>query len=226
VHRQTSTDYRDAIQELRRDPEAGFEKLDRMGAVREVPVTERAQAVALAYVESKGQDVLVVCATHEENDRVTEAIRSTQKQNGSLGESVQLERDVALNWTASQKSDARNFLPGQRLMFHRAVKGIAKKELLEVVRADGKTIVARNSRGEEHSVSGKHAKAFDVYERRQLRLPPATSCSSQPIAGMPPSERPTARSSLYRVWMIEAGFTSKTVANCHPISNNLRTAMR
>ena len=60
MHRQTSTEYRDAIQELRRDPEAGFEKLDRTGAVREVPITERAQAVALAYVESKGQDVLVV----------------------------------------------------------------------------------------------------------------------------------------------------------------------
>ena len=38
VQRQTSSEYRDAIQELRRDPEAGFEKLDRMGAVREVAV--------------------------------------------------------------------------------------------------------------------------------------------------------------------------------------------
>ena len=36
VQRQTQLDYRDAIQELRRDPERGFEKLDAMGAVREV----------------------------------------------------------------------------------------------------------------------------------------------------------------------------------------------
>jgi conjugative relaxase-like TrwC/TraI family protein len=170
VHRQASTDYRDAIQELRRDPENGFEKLDRMGAVHEVPVAGRAQAVAQAYVESKSQDVLVVSATHEEIDRITEAIRDTRKQNGSLGESVQVEHDVPLNWTASQKSDARNFVPGQRLTFHRAVKGIVKNESLEVVRSEGKTILARNSQGEEHSVAAKHAKAFEVYDRRTIEV--------------------------------------------------------
>jgi len=170
VHRQTPSEYRDAIQELRRDPEAGFEKLDRMGAVHEVAAGGRAQAVAQAYVESKSQDVLVVSATHEEIDRITKAIRDTRKQNRGLGESVQVERDVPLNWTASQKSDARNFLPGQRLTFHRAVKGIAKNESLEVVRSEGKTIVARNSQGEEHSVAAKHAKAFEVYERRTIEI--------------------------------------------------------
>ena len=98
--------------------------------------------MAQAYVESKSQDVLVVSATHEEIDRVTEAIRANSKQNGGLGESVQVERDVPLNWTAAQKSDARNFVPGQRLTFHRAVKGIAKNESLEVVGSEGKGIVA------------------------------------------------------------------------------------
>ena len=170
VHRQTSTEYRDAIQELRREPESGFEKLDRMGAVREVAVADRAQAVARAYIESKSQDILVVCPTHEEIDRVTEAIRAALKQNGSLHEPVRVERDVPLNWTASQKSDARNMLPGQRLTFHRAVKGIAKNETLEVVRSEGKTIVARNSRGEERSVAAKHAKAFQVHERHTIDI--------------------------------------------------------
>lgn len=170
VHRQTSTDYRDAIQELRRDPEVGFEKLDRMGAVREVAMGDRAQAVAHAYAESKSQDVLIVSGTHEEIDRITDAIRANRKQNGSLGESVQLGRDVPLNWTASQKSDARNFVPGQRLTFHRAVKGIAKNESLEVVRTDGKIIVARNGQGEERSVAANHTKAFEVYERRAIEV--------------------------------------------------------
>lgn len=91
-----------------------------MGAVREVAVGGRAQAVAQAYVESNSHDAQVVCSTHEEIDRVTEAIRAALKQNGNLGESVQVERDVPLNWTASQKGDARNFLPGQRLTFHRS----------------------------------------------------------------------------------------------------------
>jgi conjugative relaxase-like TrwC/TraI family protein len=170
VQRQTTADYRDAIQELRRDPEAGFEKLDRIGAVREVGWADRAHAVAQAYAESKGRDVLVVCATHDEIDRVTEAIRASRKQNGDLGESLQVPRDVSLNWTAAQKSDYRNYRPGQRLTFHRAVKGITKNETLEVVRVEGNRIVARSDRGEERTLTSKQSKSFEVYERRTIEV--------------------------------------------------------
>ena len=37
VQRQTAQGYREAIQELRRDPERGFDKLEQIGAVREAP---------------------------------------------------------------------------------------------------------------------------------------------------------------------------------------------
>jgi conjugative relaxase-like TrwC/TraI family protein len=170
VQRQTTADYRDAIQELRRDPEAGFEKLDRIGAVREVVWADRAQAVAQAFTESKGRDVLVVCATHDEIDRVTEAIRASREQNGDLGESLQLPRDVSVNWTAAQKSDYRNYRPGQRLTFHRAVKGITKNETLEVVRVEGNGIVACSERGEERTLTAKQSKSFEVYERRTIEV--------------------------------------------------------
>jgi ATP-dependent exoDNAse (exonuclease V) alpha subunit len=170
VQRQTTADYRDAIQVLRRDPEAGFEKLDRIGAVREAGWADRAQAVAQAYAESKGRDVLVVCATHDEIDRVTEAIRVSRKQNGDLGESLNVLRDVSLNWTAAQKSDCRNYRPGQRLMFHRAVKGITKNETLEVVRVEGNGIVTCSDRGEERILTAKQFKSFEVYERRTIEV--------------------------------------------------------
>jgi ATP-dependent exoDNAse (exonuclease V) alpha subunit len=170
VHRQASREYREAIQELRRNPAAGLEKLDRIGAVREVSGVDRVHAVAQAYVESKSRDVLVVCATHDEIYRVTDAIRATLKQNGDLGQSAQVARDVPLNWTAAQKSDSRNFLPGQRLTFHRSVRGVAKNETLEVVRAEEKSIVARNGQGEERKVSARQAKSFDVYERRAIEV--------------------------------------------------------
>jgi ATP-dependent exoDNAse (exonuclease V) alpha subunit len=107
VQRQIVTDHRGAIQELRRDPERGFEKLDQIAAVREVGWADRAQAVAQAYAESQspGRKALVVCGTHDEIDRVTEAIRFNCKQTG--GPSVQVARDVSLNWTTAQKSDVR-----------------------------------------------------------------------------------------------------------------------
>ncbi len=170
VQRQTAADYREAIQELRRNPEAGFEKLDQIGAVRQVPWADRAQAVAHAYAESKGRDALVVCATHDEINRVTEAIREARKQTGDLGAAVRVSRDVSLNWTKAQKSDTRSYRAGHRLTFHRAVKGVTKNETLDVVRTEANSVVARNDRGDERIITARQAKAFDVFERRDIEV--------------------------------------------------------
>jgi len=170
VQRQIDADYREAIQELPRSPEGGFEKLDRIGAIHQVAWADRASAVAKAYAEAPSRKVLVVCATHDEIARVTEEIRSNRKEAGELGECVQVARDVPLNWTIAQKSDTRNFRPGQRLGFHRAVKGIAKSETLEVLRVDEKGVIARNDRGERRILTAKQAGAFDVFERRTIEV--------------------------------------------------------
>jgi conjugative relaxase-like TrwC/TraI family protein len=174
VQRQTAPDYREAIQELRRDPAAGIEKLDAMGAVREVSWLDRPQAVARAFAEfqSRGRKPLVVCATHEEIDRVTEAIRLERKTAGGLRKGRELLRDVSLNWTAAQKSDIRNLRPGQFLGFHRAVKGIAKYETLEVLRVEGTNVIVRNDHGAQRQVTGKQCKSFDVFERRSIEVAP------------------------------------------------------
>jgi conjugative relaxase-like TrwC/TraI family protein len=172
VQRQTQPDYRDAIQELRRDPECGFEKLDAMGAVREIAPADRAKEVARAYstaLETQSS-VLVVCATHDEIERVTSAIRADRMRAGRLAEGAQLTRDVPLNWTAAQKGDSRNFSTGQVLGFHRAVKGIAKNETLEVVRVVDKSVLVRNAVGEERTLTTKQAKSFDIYERRSIEV--------------------------------------------------------
>ena len=167
VQRQTQLDYREAIQELRRDPERGFEKLDAMGAVHEFAPTDRAKEVARQYsaAEREHSSVLVVCATHDEIERVTSAIRAERIQGGA-----QLTRDVPLNWTTAQKGDLRNFATGQVLGFHRAVKGIARNETLEVVRVADKGVVARNAVGDERTLTTKQAKSFEVYERRSIEV--------------------------------------------------------
>jgi ATP-dependent exoDNAse (exonuclease V) alpha subunit len=175
VRRQTVKDYREAIQELRRDPESGFEKLVAIGGIHEVAFADRAKEVAKAFREAQNErgeqsSVLVVCPTHGEIDRVTEAIRSDRKRTGQLGESAQTNHDVALNWTTAQKSEARNFRAGQILGFHRAVKEIAKNELVEVARVEGTKVIVRNTAGAEQSLSAKQAKSFEVYERRAIEI--------------------------------------------------------
>ena len=116
VQRQTIADYRE---ELRREPKRGFEKLVEIGAVHEMAWADRASTVARTWAESRtqGRDTLVVCATHDEINRVTDAIRSLRKQAGELAKGVQVARDVPLNWTTTQKSDMRNFQVGHRLVF-------------------------------------------------------------------------------------------------------------
>ncbi|MGA2576493.1 MAG: AAA family ATPase [Bryobacteraceae bacterium] len=168
VQRQTRKEYREAIQELRRNPERGFQKLDAIGAVREVAWLDRAEAVAKAYGASQGRSSLVVCATHEEIERATEAIRRRCGATCALGEGVQLTRNASLNWTTAQKGDARNFCPGQILGFHRAIKGIARNEALEVVRVEGERVIVRNESGREQTVTSKHAKSFDVLEQHAI----------------------------------------------------------
>jgi len=180
VQRQTAQGYREAIQELRRDPERGFDKLEQIGAVREIPWSDRAQAVQRAYSEAqtqinaKGQpcSVLVVAPTHKEIGHITEAIRAERMRTGELGQSTHKQHHVPLNWTTAEKSDVRNYAEGQVLEFHRAVKGVARHESLEVVGVENGTVVARNARGEQREFTAKHAKCFEVYERRPIEISP------------------------------------------------------
>jgi ATP-dependent exoDNAse (exonuclease V) alpha subunit len=180
VQRQTTVDYREAIRELRRHPEHGFEKLEQIGAIREVAWRDRAKAVQQAYTEALAQpngreqerSVLVVCATHEEIGHVTAAIRAERIATGKLGASVRCECHVPLNWTTAQRSDARNFHEGQVLEFHRAVRGAGKNEALEVVGVRGNKIVARNAHGEEREFTSKQARCFEVYASREIEVAP------------------------------------------------------
>jgi len=79
-------------------------------------------------------------------------------------------RDVSLNWTAAQKAELSRLRPGQILGFHRAAKGIARNEAVEVIKAEKGRAVVRNEHGETHIITDKQAKNFDVYERRSIEI--------------------------------------------------------
>ena len=181
VQRQTVQEYREAIQELRRNPRRGFDRLVGMGAVQKIHITERASLVQRAYsaeaagLNSRGEQrtVLVVAATHDELGVVTRAIREHRKQAGELVGRVELDRHVPLNFTLSQKRDASSFSEGQLLIFHRRSKTIAKHQVLEVVRAEGENLVLRTSMGTLRMIKlAGQAQAFQVFERKAFELAP------------------------------------------------------
>jgi AAA domain/TrwC relaxase len=175
VQRQTHTQYRDAIQTLRQAPEQGFEKLERLGAVHEVPFVDRGRAVAEPYREMTADSmrrVLVVAPTHEEIGRLTRAIRNDLTERGHLGQSVTMDRYVPLQWTEAQKRDLANYRNGQVLVVHRAARGMEKHESLTVSRVDSGTVIARNARGEERSFTPAQTRSFSVHERQSIDVAP------------------------------------------------------
>jgi ATP-dependent exoDNAse (exonuclease V) alpha subunit len=180
VQRQTSEAYREAIETLREDPARGFEQLEQMGAVREVAWADRSRSVAeawreaQAHVNARGQpsSVLVVCATHDDIAQVTTAIRAERQHAGELSEGVRVDRYVPLHYTLAQKGDPRQFYAGQVLVFHDKTPAIRRHEALEIVRMEPHQLVARTEAGEEHVVTAKQARAFDVYERRPIEMAP------------------------------------------------------
>ncbi len=175
VQRQKVKGYREAIEELRKNPDNGLEKLEAIGAIREVPWLQRAEHVAQVYREqqSRKESVLVVCPTHDEIGRVTDAIRSARKLTGELAQETQVEQHLSMNWTTAQKTDPGNFRPGQVLRFHRAVRGFLKNATAEVIRIEDKYVIVRREDGRESAVTAKQAKAFDVFERRFLKVAPS-----------------------------------------------------
>jgi ATP-dependent exoDNAse (exonuclease V) alpha subunit len=175
VQRQTQAQYRDAIQMLRHSPEQGFEKLEQLGAVREVPYLERAQAVVSAYralTSDSSRTVLVVAGTHDEIGKITDAIREDMKQRGELDRGIVSERYVPLQWTEAQKKDLVNYKAGQVLLFHRSSRGIEKHEALTIERTDNLGIVAKDQHGMERTVSPSQARSFSVHERQYIEVAP------------------------------------------------------
>jgi ATP-dependent exoDNAse (exonuclease V) alpha subunit len=175
VQRQTHALYRDAIQTLRQSPELGFEKLERLGAVHEVPFAERARAVANFYREmtaDPSRRILVVAPTHEEIGRVTRAIRNDLSERGHLGQGVTMDRYVPLQWTEAQKHDLSNYREGQILLVHRAARGMDKHEALTVNRVEPDAIVSRNARGEEKTFTPSQTRSFSVHEQRSIEVAP------------------------------------------------------
>lgn len=129
-------EYREAVQSLSDgDVEKGFQRLDRLGWIREVTETERYKALAEDYVSTlrQGKTAIVVSPTHLEGEWITDEIRSHLKRAGTLQGS---ERRVGVlensNLTEGERADAVNYTPGDVLVFHQNGKGYRKGDRLVV----------------------------------------------------------------------------------------------
>jgi len=128
--------YKEAIKLLAEGKTAlGFDRLDELSWIREIPNAERYKALAADYVAavSSGKTALVVSPTHSEGGRCTAEIRRLLQERGSLSRE---EREFTVlenaNYTEAERGDPGNYAHGDVLQFHQNAKSYKRGERLTV----------------------------------------------------------------------------------------------
>ena len=177
IRRQLCKDYREACDDLATGKiKSGFEKLDRMGSIREIEDgRDRVQTLADEYVRitSGKATALVVSPTHKEAAMVTGAIREQLKEAGRIEKKeVTIERLQSRFLTPEQKADAAMYRPGDVVQFTQHIKGgIKRGERVMVTRADDRQVQATREKNEQSiDLPLHHADRMEVYERKSMQL--------------------------------------------------------
>ncbi len=154
--------------------EESFDRLDRMGCIRETAAAERPALLAGEYLASvgRGEKTLVVAQTWDEVNRANEAIREALRSQGKIGEGVALKILQTVDLSEAQKRDARFIPAGAHAVFR---KGYGRFK-----RGDACSIVEANDRG---LVLLKNGRRSTLSYRRADRVSIATESEMEVAAG-------------------------------------------
>ena len=134
-------DYKRAVQLLSDGKTTeGFDELDRLGWIQEVPDQERYLRLAEAYLaaasekkpDGKLKTALVVTPTNAEAERITAVIRQALAKQGTLGEEHEFKAWVPLHLTEAERGEASSYDAGDLLQFHQHAKGYKSGQRLIV----------------------------------------------------------------------------------------------
>ncbi len=174
IRRQKMDAHKAVVADLQKgDLENAFNRLTKLGMLKEMDADKRHGALAADYVAAvkQGKSALVISPTHAEGERVTQEIRLKLKAANKLGpnerEFVQLKN---LQWTAAQRADARNYQTGMVIQFHQNVVGFRRGEQVIVTARDGSGISVARQDGKTALLSLDMAARFQVYECRKIAL--------------------------------------------------------
>jgi len=158
-------DYKKAAEALSEGRiEEGFEELQKLGWIKEVPDADRYRELAAAYLSAADEkkkvgdpkSALVVSPTHAEAARITQAIRDGLKAKGKLRDERIVTGWIATHLTDAQKADTTEYEPGDLLQFHQNAPGFKK----------GSRVIV----GEADNLPTDLAQRFEVYRPTELAL--------------------------------------------------------
>jgi ATP-dependent exoDNAse (exonuclease V) alpha subunit len=120
-----------------------FDRLDRLGWVRELDGPDRREALAREYLTTieRKESALVVAQTWAEVRGVNEAIRGQLKAVGKLSDGTTLTAYQAVDGTEAQKREGGFYQAGQRAYFLRRYGRFAKGDLCEIAGANEHGVV-------------------------------------------------------------------------------------
>ncbi len=168
-------DYKAAIGCLQHgDVSGGFEKLQRMGAIHEIPdQSQRDQKVAADYCQTvrAGQTALVVSPTHAEGERISGLIRDRLRDEKRLRGSEQVvPRLQSYRLSAAQKASSRNYQIGDVVQFDQNCKGFRRGHRSPVLLVEQEKVWVFNSKRELASLPLDRSGHFDVYRSDSIGL--------------------------------------------------------
>ncbi len=135
----------------------GFNQLDAMGWVKELPSNERYIQMSADYVAAiaKGQSAIVVSPTHAEGNRITSEIRDKLRIKKVLGkEEHHFTTLETAGLTEAERGDRVNYEPSDVLVFHQNAKGFKRGDRIAVAEADALPL--------------EHAKRFQAFHSREI----------------------------------------------------------
>jgi ATP-dependent exoDNAse (exonuclease V) alpha subunit len=174
IRRQEDDAYRKAVEALSQgDIAGGFDKLNQLGAVHQIPDEERYLQLAKDYADSieSGKSTLVIAPTHAERAIVNEAIRDEMKTRGHIHHD---ERNIGMlkskRLTEAQRTDSLNFQKDDVVEFVTRGKGGFKAgDRLRVTKVEGSHVYADSDKGLVE-VPIDSPRSFDVYRWQDAKF--------------------------------------------------------
>ena len=153
--------------------ESSFDRLDRLGCVREYAPDERHATLAREYSAAldRGESTLAVAQTWTEVHRVNDAIRTELKASGRLTDGQTLTAFRPLNWDEAQKRDARFYEAGHHAVFLKRYGRFAKGDVREIAAANEHGLVLIKN-GRRSTMSYRYAERITVASSSRLEIAP------------------------------------------------------
>ncbi len=148
-----------------------FDRLERMGCVREIGDTDRMAALTRDYLEStaRGEQTLVVAQTWDEVHRANDAIRSALRASGQVEAGTVLKALEAVDLTEAQKRDPRFIPAGSFACFQKNYGRFKRGECCAIVEASDRGLVLSKN-GRRSTMSYAYVGRVTLANEREMEV--------------------------------------------------------